>query len=96
MTKSSGAPFTPAVGRSNKEIARALFVTVNTVEGHLARAYAKLGIRSRAQLAHRSGREAEPGNADPPSSPRGASAMTKASHDRGPCTIIWLQTTFGW
>jgi DNA-binding CsgD family transcriptional regulator len=48
-------------GRSNKEIARALFVTVNTVEGHLSHAYAKLGIRSRAQLAHRFGTAAEPG-----------------------------------
>jgi DNA-binding CsgD family transcriptional regulator len=40
-----------ATGRSNKEIARALFVTINTVEGHLSRAYAKLGVRSRTQLA---------------------------------------------
>ena len=40
-------------GRSNKEIAVALYVTVNTVEVHLARAYAKLGVRSRAQLAKR-------------------------------------------
>ncbi len=40
-------------GRSNKEIAAALYVTVNTVEVHLARAYAKLGVRSRAQLAKR-------------------------------------------
>ena len=38
-------------GMSNKEIAQALFVTVNTVEAHLSHAYAKLGIRSRAQLA---------------------------------------------
>jgi DNA-binding CsgD family transcriptional regulator len=38
-------------GRSNKEIARVLFVTVNTVETHLSHAYAKLGIRSRTQLA---------------------------------------------
>jgi DNA-binding NarL/FixJ family response regulator len=38
-------------GLSNKEIAQALFVTVNTVEAHLSHAYAKLGIRSRAQLA---------------------------------------------
>lgn len=43
------------MGRSNKEIAQALFVTINTVEGHLSHAYAKLGIRSRAQLAHRLG-----------------------------------------
>jgi DNA-binding CsgD family transcriptional regulator len=40
-----------AQGLSNKEIAQALFVTVNTVEAHLSHAYAKLGIRSRAQLA---------------------------------------------
>jgi DNA-binding CsgD family transcriptional regulator len=42
-----------ADGRSNKEIAAALYVTVNTVETHLAHAYAKLGVRSRAQLASR-------------------------------------------
>jgi DNA-binding CsgD family transcriptional regulator len=42
-----------AAGRSNKEIAQALFVTVHTVEGHLSHAYAKLGIHSRTQLAHR-------------------------------------------
>ena len=38
-------------GLSNKEIARALFVAVNTVEVHLSHAYAKLGIRTRTQLA---------------------------------------------
>jgi DNA-binding CsgD family transcriptional regulator len=38
-------------GLSNKEIARALFVAVNTVEAHLSHAYAKLGIHSRSQLA---------------------------------------------
>jgi DNA-binding CsgD family transcriptional regulator len=42
-----------ADGLSNKDIAAALYVTVNTVEVHLARAYAKLGVRSRAQLAKR-------------------------------------------
>ncbi len=38
-------------GLANKEIARTLVVTVNTVEFHLRNAYAKLGIRSRVQLA---------------------------------------------
>jgi DNA-binding CsgD family transcriptional regulator len=42
-----------AGGQSNKEIARALFVTVHTVEVHLSRSYAKLGVRSRTQLAGR-------------------------------------------
>ena len=36
-------------GLANKEIARTLVVTVNTVEFHLRNAYAKLGIRSRVQ-----------------------------------------------
>jgi DNA-binding CsgD family transcriptional regulator len=40
-------------GLSNKEIAAAMHVTVNTVEVYLARAYGKLGIRSRTQLAKR-------------------------------------------
>ena len=40
-----------AGGRSNKEIAQALFITISTVEGHLSRAYLKLGVRSRTQLA---------------------------------------------
>ncbi len=40
-----------ASGLSNKEIAHKLFVTVHTVEVHLSRVYAKLGVRSRGQLA---------------------------------------------
>jgi DNA-binding NarL/FixJ family response regulator len=42
-----------ASGLSNKEIARTLVVTVHTVEVHLSRAYAKLGVTSRGQLARR-------------------------------------------
>jgi DNA-binding CsgD family transcriptional regulator len=38
-------------GRSNREIAQALFVTVRTVETHLTHAYMKLGIERREQLA---------------------------------------------
>lgn len=44
-----------AQGLSNREIAQALFVTVRTVETHLSRAYAKLGVRSRTQLGRRLG-----------------------------------------
>lgn len=49
-----------AEGRSNKEIAQALFVTVHTVEAHLTHAYAKLGVRSRTQLARLEGSNASP------------------------------------
>jgi DNA-binding CsgD family transcriptional regulator len=42
-----------AEGLANKEIAATLHVTVHTVELHLSRSYAKLGIRSRTQLAGR-------------------------------------------
>ena len=44
-----------AGGSSNKEIAQTLFVSVRTVEAHLTHAYAKLGVRSRTQLARRLG-----------------------------------------
>ena len=42
-----------AEGRSNREVAQELFVTVRTVESNLTRVYAKLGVRSRAELAAR-------------------------------------------
>jgi DNA-binding CsgD family transcriptional regulator len=40
-----------AEGRTNREIAYQLYVTLKTIEGHLARAYTKLGIERRHQLA---------------------------------------------
>jgi DNA-binding NarL/FixJ family response regulator len=42
-----------AAGAKNKEIAGTLFVSVKTVEANLSRVYAKLGIRSRVELAAR-------------------------------------------
>ncbi len=41
-----------AEGRSNREIACELYVSLKAIEGHLARAYAKLGIEGRGQLPH--------------------------------------------
>jgi DNA-binding CsgD family transcriptional regulator len=40
-----------ARGLRNREIAEALFVSLKTVEVHLGRAYTKLGIKGRSQLA---------------------------------------------
>jgi DNA-binding CsgD family transcriptional regulator len=37
-------------GRTNREVAEALFMSVRTVESNLSRVYAKLGITSRRQL----------------------------------------------
>lgn len=42
-----------AAGRTNPEVAAELFLTVHTVEKALTRIYAKLGIRSRTELARR-------------------------------------------
>jgi DNA-binding CsgD family transcriptional regulator len=42
-----------AAGHTNREVASGLFITPRTVEGHLTRIYAKLGIRSRTELARR-------------------------------------------
>jgi DNA-binding CsgD family transcriptional regulator len=39
-----------AEGRSNRDIAQALFITANTVKDHLGHCYAKLGISSRGEL----------------------------------------------
>ena len=40
-----------ALGRTNKEVAAALFLSDRTVEGHLGRIFGKFGIRQRAEVA---------------------------------------------
>lgn len=58
-TRPAAAPLTPqeqavthlvAQGRTNREAAAELFLSVKTVEHHLSKAYAKLGVRSRTEL----------------------------------------------
>ena len=44
-----------AEGLQTKQVAARLFVSPKTVEGHLSHIYAKLGVRSRTELAHRLG-----------------------------------------
>ena len=39
-----------ADGRTNRQIVHGLYVTLKTVETHLAHAYAKLGISRRSEL----------------------------------------------
>ena len=42
-----------ATGKTNREVAAELLLSVKTVEVHLTRIYAKLGVSSRSQLARR-------------------------------------------
>jgi DNA-binding CsgD family transcriptional regulator len=44
-----------AKGRTNAEVAAALFLAERTVASHLTRVYAKLGVRSRTELARKLG-----------------------------------------
>jgi DNA-binding NarL/FixJ family response regulator len=48
-----------ARGMSNREVAAELFISAKTVQYHLTRVYAKLGLRSRAELAARRGTMSE-------------------------------------
>ena len=49
-----------ASGMTNRDIAATLFITIKTVEHNLSRVYAKLGIRSRAELGRRMDQLAAP------------------------------------
>jgi DNA-binding NarL/FixJ family response regulator len=42
-----------AAGRTNREVAEQLVLSPKTIEAHLRNIYAKLGVRSRVELARR-------------------------------------------
>ncbi len=42
-----------ASGATNRDAAAALFVSVRTIETHIASVYRKLGVRTRAELARK-------------------------------------------
>jgi len=45
-----------AEGRTNREIGAELFLSEKTIEGHLTRIFAKLGVTSRVEVAEVVGR----------------------------------------
>ncbi len=58
--RAARAPSWPRRGSRTRRSRSTLFVTVHTVEVHLSHAYAKLGVRSRTQLAAASRRRLAP------------------------------------
>jgi ATP/maltotriose-dependent transcriptional regulator MalT len=68
-----------ASGMSNPEIAQAVFVTLNTVEGHLRHVYQKLSVSSRIQLP-----AALRAAAPRPPVPQGGPTVTVAAGAPGP------------
>jgi DNA-binding NarL/FixJ family response regulator len=49
-------------GKTNREVADALFVSVKTVEANITRIFRKMGVTSRAQLIHAMATASSPGN----------------------------------
>jgi DNA-binding NarL/FixJ family response regulator/tetratricopeptide (TPR) repeat protein len=49
-----------AAGRTNREVAEQLVLSTKTIEAHLRNIYAKLGVRSRVELAREAERNARP------------------------------------
>jgi DNA-binding CsgD family transcriptional regulator len=50
-----------AAGRTNREVGEQLVLSIRTIEAHLRNIYAKLGVRSRVELAREAQRAAQPG-----------------------------------
>jgi DNA-binding NarL/FixJ family response regulator len=53
-----------AAGLTNRDVAKAAFMSPKTVEANLARIYRKLGIKSRAELGARMAARESRGQAD--------------------------------
>jgi DNA-binding CsgD family transcriptional regulator len=70
-----------AQGRTNREIAAALFLGERTVVSHLTHIYGKLGLRSRTELAQRWAREAAASVAGP--TPSASDPASPVLADRG-------------
>jgi DNA-binding NarL/FixJ family response regulator len=66
-------------GATNREVARALGLSVKTVEAHLARAYRKLQITSRAELAARLEADRPLGRPARPNEPSGGLKSTSVA-----------------
>jgi DNA-binding CsgD family transcriptional regulator len=70
-----------ASGLTNKQIATARFVSAKTVEAQLSRVYRKLGVLSRAQLAHLLARRREPPDTLPSSQAHSAPGAPSVQED---------------
>jgi DNA-binding CsgD family transcriptional regulator/tetratricopeptide (TPR) repeat protein len=71
-----------AQGRTNKEVASAMFVTENTVQSHVRHIFQKLGVRSRTELAARflstpTGPATVPSSSAAPVSRQGVARLTQ-------------------
>jgi DNA-binding NarL/FixJ family response regulator len=72
-----------ASGLTNRQIATARFVSPKTVEAQLTRVYRKLGVRSRAQLAHLLGQRQKPPDTLPPSPAHSAAGRPNVEESPG-------------
>ena len=73
-----------AEGRTNREIAAALFLSEKTVENHMTRIFGKLGVSSRLQVATAIERErhGRTGSRAASDSPRRSAAPSTCSSSR--------------